>query len=535
VPFWLGAGAICLLLALGRYTLFYRLFYAVPYLDLIRCPVKFHHLVEICSAFLCGLGVEMWWRGADVAHADAGSGSTRVRAPGPAPLQGKQAVPAAQAGRRRASAAVAGEGGAPWIAIAGQRMAILAAVLAGALLLAAGIAAASSAEIAAHIARLGLGGYGEKLAGYTVENLVRAACLFGVAVLLFGLGRPRVGRSRPAVWLLAALALVLAVDLTTVAQRFMRPINIASFYERNPVVQSVLERGGPGAGVANYATSSDIYRDGFASALVRNGARLALPVAGEEHTTLAKVAKALEKRPEILWRTAHARFVAAPWPALNPLVQNRVVAPLQTFALDPRSGAVQAAQPAKDTFLLAEAVNGLPDVYVAGTWQGGLDEAGQLAALATAAWDPLHTAVSDAPATTSGTNGAPLLVGQAVVTRRRGSDFRLTTTVDVDTPQAGLLVLDENYAGDLMACVDGRPAPVRRANALWCAVEVPAGKHLVAVRRRPHVLPVLLSGVAGLALGLWALLRVVTGTRVPGATAMLGYAAKFRRVRRTSE
>ena len=30
-------------------------------------------------------------------------------------------------------------------------------------------------------------------------------------------------------------------------------------------------------------------------------------------------------------------------------------------------------------------------------------------------------------------------------------------------------------------------------------------------------------------------MTVVTGTHVPGATAMLGYAARFRRVRRTSE
>lgn len=56
--FWLAAGAVCLLLALGRWTPLYRLVYILPYGDSVRCPVKFLHLVEWCVAALAGFGIE---------------------------------------------------------------------------------------------------------------------------------------------------------------------------------------------------------------------------------------------------------------------------------------------------------------------------------------------------------------------------------------------------------------------------------------------------------------------------------------------
>lgn len=58
VPFWLGAAALAYLCALGGFTLFYRLVFLLPFGDLIRCPVKFVHLLEFCAAVLAGCGIE---------------------------------------------------------------------------------------------------------------------------------------------------------------------------------------------------------------------------------------------------------------------------------------------------------------------------------------------------------------------------------------------------------------------------------------------------------------------------------------------
>lgn len=58
VPFWLGAAALAYLCALGGFTPFYRLVFLLPFGDLIRCPVKFVHLLELCAAVLAGCGIE---------------------------------------------------------------------------------------------------------------------------------------------------------------------------------------------------------------------------------------------------------------------------------------------------------------------------------------------------------------------------------------------------------------------------------------------------------------------------------------------
>jgi len=58
LPFWIGAAAVVYLCALGGFTPFYKLVFALPLGDLIRCPVKFVHLLEFCAAVLAGYGIE---------------------------------------------------------------------------------------------------------------------------------------------------------------------------------------------------------------------------------------------------------------------------------------------------------------------------------------------------------------------------------------------------------------------------------------------------------------------------------------------
>jgi uncharacterized membrane protein YfhO len=57
--------------------------------------------------------------------------------------------------------------------------------------------------------------------------------------------------------------------------------------------------------------------------------------------------------------------------------------------------------------------------------------------------------------------------------------------VDVDASAPGHVVVVEAYAAGWQATVDGAPAPVWRANVLFRAVPVPAGRHEVEMRYRP--------------------------------------------------
>ena len=57
--FFAVAALVFYLLSLGRFfEPAYRLVFALPAGDLIRCPVKWHHLTELCLAVLAGYGIE---------------------------------------------------------------------------------------------------------------------------------------------------------------------------------------------------------------------------------------------------------------------------------------------------------------------------------------------------------------------------------------------------------------------------------------------------------------------------------------------
>ncbi len=63
VPFWVVMGVLMYLCALGCFTPFYKLVYALPLGGTLRAPVKFVHLLELCVAVLAGFGFEAARRG----------------------------------------------------------------------------------------------------------------------------------------------------------------------------------------------------------------------------------------------------------------------------------------------------------------------------------------------------------------------------------------------------------------------------------------------------------------------------------------
>ena len=63
VPFWIVTGVLFYFCALGCFTPFYKLVYALPFGSTLRAPVKFVHLLEFCVAALAGFGFEAAWRG----------------------------------------------------------------------------------------------------------------------------------------------------------------------------------------------------------------------------------------------------------------------------------------------------------------------------------------------------------------------------------------------------------------------------------------------------------------------------------------
>jgi hypothetical protein len=83
--------------------------------------------------------------------------------------------------------------------------------------------------------------------------------------------------------------------------------------------------------------------------------------------------------------------------------------------------------------------------------------------------------------------------------------------LEVDTPAAGLLVLGEVYYPGWRAYVDGKPAPMLRADLALRAVPVPAGQHRVEMVYRPWTVPIGSTisalALAGALAASWALVK----------------------------
>ncbi len=83
VRFWLVAGGVALLVALGGHTPFYRLWYHLPMMSVVRAPDMIFFIDALAVAFLAAIGLErllgatewkrarylMWWGGAAIAIA----------------------------------------------------------------------------------------------------------------------------------------------------------------------------------------------------------------------------------------------------------------------------------------------------------------------------------------------------------------------------------------------------------------------------------------------------------------------------------
>ena len=142
----------------------------------------------------------------------------------------------------------------------------------------------------------------------------------------------------------------------------------------------------------------------------------------------------------------------------------------------------------------------LPRAGLYTRWQSGLDDADTLKKLVDPTWEPRkEVLVSEAisPPVSTDLNGTVWPVRHEFYDAKR---VVLATEADVPTV---LLLNDKHHAG-WQVTVNGRPAPLLRANYLMRGVQLPAGKHQVEFRFAPDERSVTIS-LAGFGLGLLAL------------------------------
>ena len=446
VPFWCGVWLVCLLLAMGRYTPLYRLFYALPYMDYIRAPVKFLHLVEIATAFLAGFGMELFLRGEQ---------DDKLR----------------------------------------RRLVKLACGMAGVLLLGVLVALTARPAIVRHITALGLGQVADALGGYTLRNTVRAA---GLALVVAGALWAVVYRIRDdrAPWVLAAcLIALLCLDQATVARRYVRPMELGPLYRENAVVKALRSQAGDRTpNVVSYATQNVPGHEWFSSSLAFNGIRNLAPSQDDMSGAYGQLFTALQKDALKLWRRLHAQAVIVPRKSAEGLIRAGVLRPLLDFELG--AGTVRSVQqPGEQTLTLAAVVQPVVAPYFVTEWMGDIPVARHAETAATS-----DLPVSDAPRVEGQTGGA----AKVEVLTTRGRPGVLATRVRVSAQAPGLLVFDERLRDRQQLLVDGAPVQLYTVDGIWPAALIPAGDHEVVLRTSTQPVALVISICAALIVLGWA-------------------------------
>jgi hypothetical protein len=438
VPFWAGVWVICLVLALGRYTPFYRLFYAIPYMDYLRAPVKFLHFTELATGLLAGFGMQ-----ALLTQRFSEKGLKRLL--------------------------VAGGG-----------------VLLLFVMIWLGVAMSGEA-IEKHIAEIGFGQLAATLRGYTSYNCLRAIGLMVLVLILFYVGWLKTASSRTSKIILAALVCVGVFDLAAVARRYIMPINVQAHHEENAIVKE-LKRATQGrpASVLNYVTRNSS-GDWLNTSLSVNGFSNILPDENDPNSKVRPLALALQKEPLRYWELTGPRFVLLSRQQGAQVMQMQLAKPLAEFELG--QGSVRrSSTPSERSILLLERTHQPIYPCVFFDWTGGVKPDYQILELIKLNTPngmiqpgPASLLVSDAPAPAV---SAPRPIQSVSMTQMRGEKNVFVTRATVQLSHPGLLVWNERFSPDLKATIDGKEAPLYQANGQWCALQLPAGQHTLTCQAR---------------------------------------------------
>ena len=241
-----------------------------------------------------------------------------------------------------------------------------------------------------------------------------------------------------------------------------------------------------------------------------------IPAASRIPDDYAEFFKALGSQPARLWQLAGCRYLLLPAPLLGqltsqlPAVGTNIIGvswflPQGTSTFDlkfvpvaePRTLPPDAQQMLRG---VAEVRNYVPKASVVTGVEILPDGAAVLKRMADPAWDPHVSAVLSADEAAKAGLQQPLTAAAGPATARLVSYRDWKVEVEVTSPAPGLLRVNDRFEKDWCATVDGKPAPVVRADYLLRGVPVPAGTSRVVLQ--------LQTPSGGVYAGLFAILSV---------------------------
>jgi hypothetical protein len=458
---------LCLALSWGKHFPLYRLFHALPYMGTIRNPDKWLGPMTVFAV----LAVSM---GADVLR-------------GLAPARDR----AAHRGLRRLTAAILSV--PALIALVGTFM--------------------LSALPRAFLSRLQSEDFGplaEAARAYALSaNVVLLVVLVVAGGVVWLLLTPSRTPNRP---LLAAGVAILVVAMAAELTRANRPYLIGHTYRHlsqpNPMTDWLNAHASNGR-LKLIPAQNPLLNNWRMTYLTAGGYDLFDPVSiSRMPTDYATFFDALGGDMRRTWQLGGVRYLLCLRQALGELQQ---LAPGQlaervTFGVIQNSDGQYLPSadvpPEQHLLSIVEFTGALPLFRFTPAWTTAPDTAdgntNVLRALANRAHDPARLTWIQGAAAPASAAGA---VGTVAVVSRSTAD----AVLDVDLPADGLLIHATKYDPDWKAWIDDAPAPMLRADYLFQAVPVPAGRHRVHLAYSPSTRPLQIA-VAGR--GAWLLLLI---------------------------
>ncbi|MCK5849666.1 MAG: YfhO family protein [Kiritimatiellae bacterium] len=471
IRFWSIAFIVCLLLALGRYTYIYRVFYSVPLFSKIRCPVKFIHLCEFSLCVLFGYG--LWAFFADIGFCRSSSGNDKS----------SNGVTDRRLIRRRFLA-----------------FAIVAVVFAGTLF--AGLIAAEwfRDRLVSYWSSLGLANNTVVMMQVMKDAFKHGGILFLIGAGVFGAAFALYRRRWLGAVLSTLLVTVVVCDLALVDRRFINVRDISVFRSSNSIVDHILSTGKLER-VSDQLSSRSIFdpvwgvmRYNGVDVLEPSGAVLSLP------PDSVKYFRALNRNVLRLWSLTNTRYVIGPTARLSGIMKHESMDVVKYFNI--LGGRMVESSLGTGRNVLLRFKYALPRALVYHSWRKVTsDEA--LSLVADSSWDLRRQVLVTGDSIQTGIGDGTTSVAEMV-------DYDWTRIdLKVDISREGVLLLNDRYDPDWRVRVDGVKAELLKCNYIMRGVYLSPGRHNITFTYRPNLVPFLASGGACIVLLLWAILRTI--------------------------
>jgi len=464
VIFWAVALVATVLLAMGRYFPLYHLFYSLPRMSMIRCPVKFIHLTEVAVCVLFAYGLQSFC-------SDFLS-PVRIRV------------------RRRLAWGMMGAWGA-----------------AALLLLAVLVTRLFRPAFLSYWRQLGLDSFSAFLMWNMTQALLRASALFAIGGAAFAVARyvKRPGKG----WLvicLCVISIVLVIDVTTVLRRYIRTMDVSAFYAPSPVTTAIKESGMLGRASDRLSQRSKF--DPRWTVMLNHDIDLLEPMQRDSRPSLEYQTffDVLGQYPLRLWTMTGTHFIVGPAAQYAPLAGRDDFSIILGFDVQAGRMIVRPERLAENVLLRFH--NALPKALVLHDVRRLVSEM----SLTEPDWDPHRTVwvSEDVLSRQSSRSASPVEVVRYT---------RPSVRLKVDLEEDGVLLLNDKYDPDWRVKVDGEPAPLLRCNYIMRGVYLPAGTHSVQFIYRPAIHIVVLSLGSCLVLLVWGLWHGKRTRACPGGAS----------------